>query len=378
MQCIPSSVSNGVIDMDAASVRMNPWTSVELRSRNALLSHVNMSNQQRSARIFFAESAIPRSIKPPRPSNPSSDSHRGANPKNNLDELVRTKRGAEGPKLKKNSPKSRRFGSQDHAQRLLLKLVGEPPVERAKLDPSHPFARLKTELVAHGLELFERSIEKNCDTDRVEIIWLDEEDRFDGEKWALVAAKSHFACPFYRNDPSRHRRCLETAHLTNIFAVQRHLCRDHRQPAYCPVCYEIFSDATTRDAHIRHLACEKREVAFVEGVNDEQARLIAGTSAGGVSASDQWLDTFRIVLPAAETPSSPYLNGRLETRIARLREFWYQNGESIVSDYISGMWEDFRDWRCYAAIADEERSLAALYEETISDIIGRLIEEFHE
>ncbi len=70
--------------------------------------------------------------------------------------------------------------------------------------------------------------------------------------------KPLLACPFYKWDAHKYHDCLRYG-LRRIKDVKQHVYRRHTKPdLYCAVCYQVFSSADARDAHVRGMDCSQR------------------------------------------------------------------------------------------------------------------------
>jgi len=268
------------------------------------------------------------------------------------------------------------YGSDsDKNHQNLIEIVGDPVVERPILESTHPFACLRDGLVQYGMEIYTAEMENNINTTEVEYAFSSVGGEFGDDEWIKVTTDTSFACPFYSNDPKGHRGCLQTTRLNGILSVKRHVCQDHRIPAYCPICYEVFGSAQSKDRHIRERKCEQRENIRVEGVTDDQVKLVAKIS-NQLSDREQWFAVFRTILPGEALPNSPYLSGDLEDIVARMWAFWRLEGKRIVSDFVSRHVPEFNHSQFYGAIPDEERMLVALHDAALSDMLGIVMEKY--
>ncbi len=114
------------------------------------------------------------------------------------------------------------------------------------------------------------------------------------------------ACPFYKRDSSKYLSCRSNV-LRRIKDVKQHIVRKHKKPEfYCPVCFDIFEETTTRDDHIQLRACFGRPDPMYDGITDDQKKHLSQPSRGS-TIMDQWRDTWRVLFPDVEPPNSPYI-----------------------------------------------------------------------
>jgi len=277
-----------------------------------------------------------------------------------------------------DQPTSWEEGHSDTDSRSLFDMIGDSSMEPPTLDPLHQFAAFKDDLVDYALCEASAAFNTAIQDESVECL-SDPEDN------DLVEVKTHprYLCPFYANDKERHRDCLKAADLTNILEVKRHVCRHHRLPYYCPICFEIYSNATERDDHIRGRTCSRQSKVNIEGVGEDQVELLAKVSKR-MSATKQWYAIFNIVLPQTPLPPRARLSGRTELVVSQLRSFWAREGARIVSKFVAHRLPALYDssteideeklLACYEAIPNEERSLAALHNDVIAAMIGKVLD----
>jgi hypothetical protein len=142
------------------------------------------------------------------------------------------------------------------------------------------------------------------------------------------------ACPFYKFDPVRHRRCH--AHvLTRNSYVKQHLFRSHMQPIHCDICLSIWPDEEKLREHRRAQQCVKRAYIAPEGITSDQKRkLRSRLGSKNKSESDQWFELYAILFPDSQKPKSAYLDGELSEDVESLREFIERRGADIMMNQL--------------------------------------------
>lgn len=138
------------------------------------------------------------------------------------------------------------------------------------------------------------------------------------------------ACPFYKFDPVRYRRCH--AHvLTRNSYVKQHLFRSHMQPTHCDICLSIWPNEEELREHRRAQQCVKRAYIAPEGITPDQKRkLQSRLGSKNKSESDQWFELYSILFPNSKKPKSAYLDGELSEDVESLREFMERRGADIM------------------------------------------------
>lgn len=137
------------------------------------------------------------------------------------------------------------------------------------------------------------------------------------------------ACPFYKFDPVRYRRCHAHVLKRNSY-VKQHLFRAHRQPPYCIICLEALPGDEALKDHLRAQQCQKREYVPPDGINPEQERkLKSRLGLQSKSEIEQWFEIYAIIFPGAQKPKSPYLDNGLSEDVESFREFIGRQGSAI-------------------------------------------------
>ncbi|KAF4338130.1 Ammonium transporter 1 [Fusarium beomiforme] len=142
------------------------------------------------------------------------------------------------------------------------------------------------------------------------------------------------ACPFYKHDPIRYRRCHAHVLKRNSY-VKQHLFRCHMQPVHCDICLSIWPNDEMLREHRRAQTCEKREYVAPDGITPEQERkLRSRLGSQNKSESDQWFELYSILFPDEQKPKSAYLNGELSEDAESLREFIEGRGTDLMMEEL--------------------------------------------
>ncbi|KAI8632650.1 hypothetical protein F5Y19DRAFT_418373 [Xylariaceae sp. FL1651] len=144
----------------------------------------------------------------------------------------------------------------------------------------------------------------------------------------------HLACPFYVRYKERYLSCLTRADIREIKDLKQHLWSAHRQPSYCPVCYDTFISADDCDKHIRLKPCTSPRKTRPEGITAIQMQRLARRADPWISREVQWLSIWEIVFPGLKLPSLASLSNEVEAVVCVLRDFWSSEGSRIVSDFL--------------------------------------------
>ncbi|KAI0428514.1 hypothetical protein F5Y09DRAFT_312865 [Xylaria sp. FL1042] len=147
--------------------------------------------------------------------------------------------------------------------------------------------------------------------------------------------KSHLPCPFYVRQKQKYRSCLTRVDLREIRDLTQHLESEHRQPLYCPTCYDTFVSATDWEEHIRRRSCVSSNKPRPEGVTVLQIQELARRDEHCVSQELQWLLIWEIVFPGAKSPSPAFPSGGVEIMVWMVRDFWSAEGDKIMSNFLT-------------------------------------------
>jgi len=244
---------------------------------------------------------------------------------------------------------------------LLFDILSDPSTENSTLMSTHQFSQLQTELVTHALRIVARFMM----------------DSGNGRTHSLdsAGASRQFLCPFYAFDSQKYRDCLIVENLQSIWDVKRHVCSRHSFPLYCAICFQIFTNPTNRDAHVRDLTCSPAEKVELQGVTGNQIDILAKIPRD-IPEEKQWVAIFSIVLPQKPIPSCMHTRPGLEASVNHIRSFWDRQGAEIVSTFVMDKIPEMKT--NYNLISDEERALAALHRVILVDILGIAVKNFDE
>lgn len=259
------------------------------------------------------------------------------------------------------------------------------------LDPGHPFAAVIGELKAVLVDRFLATCKSRppkrqllslprTARKRPRLAWsdpyMDVELASDSEDMDTVIVHhagdrtSTFICPYYVMDKKKYEECLTRHSLSTIHEIKEHMWESHRRPNFCPICKTTFATMSARDHHIRERNCEHRDLPTFDGLTDARIQQIAQQASVLSSRESQWYELWDIVFPSGPRPVSPYYSSEQEFRVVALRRFWAANGQDIISDFLRE--RGLQGWE----VADEERSLAILFQVVLHDAIDDVYRSF--
>jgi len=238
--------------------------------------------------------------------------------------------------------------------------------EEGPLEPNHPFQVVRkelgrfatTEVEAWEAQYFRSGIGGRLGRGRAR--------QFQGVN------SPRLSCPYYKRDPRRFLSCLKKYDIRTVKELKQHLWTVHRQPSYCPTCYETFAQGAERDEHVRRRSCRERRSQVVEGITSKQRTLLARREDPSAGLEDQWFRIWDIVFPNWRHPGTAYLHSSLEKGVCRLRAFWESEGQRVVGSFLRARGLLNLD------LPDEERSLSILYGSILEDLINARVAAAHQ
>ncbi|KAH8743438.1 hypothetical protein F5883DRAFT_477078, partial [Diaporthe sp. PMI_573] len=189
----------------------------------------------------------------------------------------------------------------------------------------------------------------------------------DGETVVIKKARI-YACPFYIQN-SQYTECVRRHHLTSIEDVKVHVCRDHRQPWFCPVCREEFVLAETRDAHIRRRTCHANASSTPDGITFDQEDQIEEEGESYTSEDSRWFKIWDIIFPRIARPSSGSYTAQRDVAVCDFRKSWRENGKQLVAEFL-----DTEACQGYS-IRNKGSALRTIYDLVRDKVVDRI---FHE
>lgn len=150
--------------------------------------------------------------------------------------------------------------------------------------------------------------------------------------------KRLFACPFWKKDPIRHRKCFKG--VRRIRDVKQHLRRKHIQPFFCPRCGMEFGDEDTAlRIHMRAVEqCDNLEFPEPDGITPLHQKALKGYSDRSASEAEQWYVIWGHLFPGGPNgkpppprPTSPYVDQDLSEDILAFHEFSHREGWGVLA-----------------------------------------------
>ncbi|KAJ8131746.1 hypothetical protein O1611_g1875 [Lasiodiplodia mahajangana] len=142
-------------------------------------------------------------------------------------------------------------------------------------------------------------------------------------------ADRYFACPYYLRDHKSYSGCRKYE-LSRIRDVKQHLSRLHQRPPYCPRCYSTYDNEDARDDHIRTQQCEARAPVAIDGVSDDQQKILRRRANSKQTAEDQWYFVWDTLFPNTLRPDSVYLDKAFSDVMSLLRRYMVTHGVTVT------------------------------------------------
>lgn len=140
------------------------------------------------------------------------------------------------------------------------------------------------------------------------ILSVEDEDSRDRQSTHRhVELKRMLACPYRKLDPHRHRDCLKYT-LHRIKDVKQHIDRRH--------------------------SCEAGHKSCLEGVTDEQRRMLNKTSSRNKSLELQWFNMWDILFPGQKRPQSAFSGNYIEEVVHLIRDCWKNKSSTFIGSAI--------------------------------------------
>lgn len=170
-----------------------------------------------------------------------------------------------------------------------------------------------------------------------------------------AARELSLACPFAKKDPIKYRGCYQYT-LRRTHHVKQHLSRCHQLPIYCQRCKELFETEEERDEHATANAlCEKRFGIRYEGLTRKQKEQLGHRVSPKMTLSDQWFTIFDILFPGhTPRPASAFVNPSLTEELEAFQDMMNIEGPAIIISTL-----DARGIRL-SSITNEEHDLSTL------------------
>ncbi|KAK4167959.1 hypothetical protein QBC43DRAFT_310533 [Cladorrhinum sp. PSN259] len=184
------------------------------------------------------------------------------------------------------------------------------------------------------------------------------------------------ACPFWKLDPRRHRKCLKLDSFWLVNRVKQHLTRTHTEPKiFCDKCKTTFPDEAAKERHLRqdgHVCTFKPWNEHL--ITRSQQVELHRKSRPDTSEAERWFDIWDILFPGRLRPSSPYIDTGVSDDLREFREYTQIRGREVLLERLQAAGfsyrypdsslsdQDFEVYRLEAA----DRAIDAMIEDFLS------------
>ncbi|KAH6856683.1 hypothetical protein B0I37DRAFT_80626 [Chaetomium sp. MPI-CAGE-AT-0009] len=142
------------------------------------------------------------------------------------------------------------------------------------------------------------------------------------------------ACPLWKADPSKHRRCF-AFDLRRIRDVKQHLKRVHRPEHYCRRCSTIFKNRESLAQHVYNPAGLSCPISTqLDGISDDQQEQISKKSKRNLSEEQQWFVIWEILFPGRPRPTSAYREAGISEDLCSFREYCRAYGDTLLDEEL--------------------------------------------
>ncbi|GJD02490.1 Het and ankyrin domain protein [Colletotrichum higginsianum IMI 349063] len=140
------------------------------------------------------------------------------------------------------------------------------------------------------------------------------------------------ACPFWKLDSIKHRRCFSHDAFARIRDVKQHLKRKHTPEFYCPRCKTTFGTALALTEHVsqKNWVCSVSET--LDGISTQQSSQLSRKSKAGISEEKQWFAVWDIVFVGRPRPGSAYIDADFSEEVNSLREYCKSNAGPAIAE----------------------------------------------
>ena len=182
------------------------------------------------------------------------------------------------------------------------------------------------------------------------------------------------ACPFWKLDPRRHRRCLKLDSFWLVNRVKQHLTRSHTEPKiFCDKCKTTFPDEGAKERHLRqdgHLCSFKPWNEHL--ITRSQQVELHKKSRPDTSEAERWFDIWGILFPGRPRPSSPYIDTGVSDDLREFREYTRIRGREVLFERLQAAGFSYR----YpdSSLSDEDLEVYRL--EAADRALDAMIEDF--
>ncbi|KAK0671635.1 hypothetical protein QBC41DRAFT_300324 [Cercophora samala] len=205
-------------------------------------------------------------------------------------------------------------------------------------------------------------------------LFLETQDPSDLSTILILRIHGYFplACPCSISNPSLHGSCNLQHHLRSISEVVEHLIKHHPNPFYCPICSQSFPNEPICDSHIRMRACKPRRLDIVKGVSHSTLREIIRHDKPHLPEEDRWRRIYKILFPGKKPPErgAAYLSHGLPLAVAMARDYWEQQGRTIVGEYLARIGSDT------SVPKPGDEGVSMLYDTTGKEVVGLVIAHY--
>ncbi len=157
-----------------------------------------------------------------------------------------------------------------------------------------------------------------------------------GESGQEQKERALLACPFWKNNPLRHRACYRG--FKRIRDVKYHLKRNHVRPR-CPRCGTQFDQVGAVSTHLRNPqeVCARRDdlddIPY-DSISPEQAMTLSQYSDRTYSQEQQWFAIWDIVFHGHPQPMSAYVDTDMSADLSSYHTFSSTHGVYFISERL--------------------------------------------
>lgn len=153
-------------------------------------------------------------------------------------------------------------------------------------------------------------------------------------KKGLQYGEKLLACPFWKLDPVKHRKCFTRAQVDTSY-IKQHLRAHHYIEFYCQRCFCTFESQKMRESHSMNVQCIPKDPKYLEGVrlSHEQSHKLRQKLKGKLP-EEKWFALWVVLFPSHRRPPSPFVANGLSEDLCDFLGFGTSHGTKILNETL--------------------------------------------
>lgn len=139
------------------------------------------------------------------------------------------------------------------------------------------------------------------------------------------------ACPYWKLDHVKHRKCFPHAQVT-VDYIKQHIRKHHYDGFYCGICFATFKSKEGRVFHNEKVKCRPDASKRLKGITHEQNYELSRKLNKTLSKEERWYAVWDIVFPGQPQPATAYVEKGASDDLCRYRDFTRSRGTIILRE----------------------------------------------